>query len=115
LVAIVYVTPAATVESKVTAPPNSVAEALNVIVCAAPEEKRRRAAKPHDPDVVEFVHDPLTVQDPPALVTNAFAAPMLTGPLTVMLEERELNSPNVPRVRLPAVTGRFEAEESTIV
>jgi hypothetical protein len=62
------VIPAASVVSKVTAPPNSVGAALNVIVWPEPDRKSIEAAKLQDPEVVRFVHEPLTVQAPPVFV-----------------------------------------------
>lgn len=87
-VAIVYVMPAATLESKVTGPPNSVAEALKVIVRAAFEMKVMGAAKFHVADVVAFVQLPfVTVQEPVALeVMNAAAALMLTFPVSATVD-----------------------------
>jgi hypothetical protein len=66
-VAIVYVTPAAALESKVTFPPNTCGSPPNVIVWALAELKVMGAAKFQEADVDAFVQLPfVTVQDPPA-------------------------------------------------
>lgn len=70
--AIVYVTPAATLESKVTFPRNSIppghAVPQRVIVCEAALLNLMAAAKDQDADVVVFVHAPVTVHVPPVLI-----------------------------------------------
>lgn len=83
LVAMVYATPAALVVSKVTAPPNSVAVALNVIVWLLALRNVMGARKDHDAEVVPFVQEPVTAQVPvPVLVTKPFAA-IATLPFTI--------------------------------
>lgn len=54
-------------ELNVTFPPNSRVGLPNVIVREADELKVIEAAKLHEADVEEFVQDPETVQEPPAV------------------------------------------------
>lgn len=54
-------------ELNVTFPPNSRVGLPGVIVCEADELNVIGAAKLHDADVDEFVHDPDAVQEPPAV------------------------------------------------
>ena len=73
-------------ELNVRDPPNSGARFANVIVCGAEALKVVAARKLQEAEVLLFVQDPLTVQDPAPEVTKAVAVAMLTLPPTSTVE-----------------------------
>jgi len=89
--------------SKVTAPPNSVAAALKVMVWLAALRKVMGAEKDHAAEVVLFVHEPVAFQLPAApLVTYPLVA-MLTFPFTATVALLDAYPPRAPRLSPPRV------------
>lgn len=116
-VAKVNVTPAATLESKVTLPPNSCATAPKDIVTEAFDRNVIGAAKLHDAELDPFVHVPLvTVQVPPAAAVMYPAALSIdTFPEMATVEPFDRRTAVAPVTRSPpAVRGKFVPDVSRV-